>query len=157
MRGGLDVHTPACVDRVRSAGTCGSLSHLGPAGAMSSKGSGRGGWGGTDMCYYLALPHIYHGTATVNDGIREVGRRRSRWTAFLPRARDDTWARGGGGGGERWSWTGAEREICAFPVLHQRLEGREREREKKDRWNISPCGRGNGGKWKGPAQYWEMD
>lgn len=42
------------------------------------KEAARGGWGETDMCCYLALPHIYHGTATVNDGIREVGRRRSR-------------------------------------------------------------------------------
>lgn len=74
----MAVHTPACVDRVRAAGTRGSLSQLGPIGMMSFKGSGLGGWGETDMCCYLALPHIYRGTATVNDGIREEGRGRSR-------------------------------------------------------------------------------
>lgn len=39
---GMAVHTPACVDRVRTAGTCCSLSQLGPTGMMSFKGKRAG-------------------------------------------------------------------------------------------------------------------
>lgn len=43
------------------------------------------------MCCYLALPHVYLGTATANDGIREEGRGGAdELLSFLPRARDDT-------------------------------------------------------------------
>lgn len=78
----MTVRTPACVDRARTAGTRSSLSPLGPAGMMSFKGSGLGGWDETDMCCYLALPHIHHGTATVNDGIREEGRGAEQMNCF---------------------------------------------------------------------------
>lgn len=66
------VHTPADVDRAYTAGTRSSLSRRGPIGMMSLRGSRQGGWGESDMCGYCALLHIYHGTATVNDGIRGV-------------------------------------------------------------------------------------
>lgn len=77
------------------AGTCAGLSQLGPKGTVSFKGSV---WVGTDMCCYFAVPRIYHGTATVNVGNREAGRGGGA-AAFLPRARDDSWAREGGGEG----------------------------------------------------------
>lgn len=126
----------ACADRVHTAGTRSSLSQLGPVGMMSFKGSGPGGCEETDMCSYLALPHIYRGTA------------RSKTMAL--------WRRGGGGadellsvlerrmirrpgeeeeGEEGRSWTGAEREICALHSQHRRLggnaeKGREKERKR---------------------------
>lgn len=70
-----------------------------PIGVMSLKGSGLGRRGETDMWCYLALLHIYHGTATVNDGIMEEGRGAEQMSCFpfRERARDETWARGGGG------------------------------------------------------------
>lgn len=70
MVAGLSVQRLPCVDGERTAGTRSSLSLLGPIGMKSLKGSRLGRWGETDMGCYLASPHIYHETATVNDGIR---------------------------------------------------------------------------------------
>lgn len=68
---------PACDDSVHPAAAHSSLSQLGPTGMIGLKGSGPGGWGETDsLCCYLALCHIMgitHGTATVNDGIKQEG------------------------------------------------------------------------------------
>ena len=69
----LSIHQLVLTEYALLARTVAYLSSA-PIGMMSFKASGLGGWGETDMCCYLALPHIYHGTTPVNDGIREEGR-----------------------------------------------------------------------------------
>lgn len=130
-----------------------------PQGWCLLKESGLGRWGETDMCCYLALPHIYHGTATVNDGIREVGRGAEQMSCFPSESK--WWYVGQG---RRWRRRVVKlarcwgRDMSFFSLPHRRLgRGRGAVWEKKDRWNISPCGRENGGKWNGSALYWEMD
>lgn len=124
----LSTHQLVLTERSFLAHTGACLSS-GPIGMMSFKRSGLGGWGETDMCCYLALLHIYREAATANDGIREEGRVWSRWTAFPPRASDDTAE--GRRTGEKLDrcW---ERDMCFFSSAAWEIAGNGEKRREKE-------------------------